>query len=104
MRRGARTLACRADTRVGAWEAEAWTCHHVETLCKLSLLLLAFVSLAAAQVFPGVDWERVEKAESAGYSTEKLNALRAWLKAGNTTAMMVSVGGKSLFEYGVSSL
>jgi len=64
------------------------------------LLSLAFVSVAATQVFPAEDWERVDKPESIGYSSEKLIALRAWLKAGNTTAMMVSVGGQSLFEYG----
>ncbi|MGH9766681.1 MAG: serine hydrolase domain-containing protein, partial [Blastocatellia bacterium] len=53
-----------------------------------------------AAVFPGKDWERIEKAESAGYSSARLQALRGWLQSLDTTAMMVSVGGRSLFEYG----
>ncbi|MBM3789875.1 MAG: serine hydrolase [Acidobacteria bacterium] len=51
-------------------------------------------------VFPGKTWERIEKPEPAGYSSARLDALRAWLGSLDTTAMMVAVGGKSLFEYG----
>ena len=51
-------------------------------------------------VFPGKEWERIEKAESVGYSSARLQALRGWLQSLDTTAMMVSVGGRSLFEYG----
>jgi CubicO group peptidase (beta-lactamase class C family) len=54
----------------------------------------------AAEVFPGKNWERVEKPESVGFSSARLGALRAWLETLDTTAMMVVVGGKSLFEYG----
>jgi CubicO group peptidase (beta-lactamase class C family) len=50
--------------------------------------------------FPGKTWERIEKPESVGYSSARLQALRAWLQSLDTTAMMVSVGGRSLFEYG----
>jgi CubicO group peptidase (beta-lactamase class C family) len=53
-----------------------------------------------AAVFPGKEWERVEKSESVGYSSARLQALRGWLQSLDTTAMMVSVGGRSLFEYG----
>jgi CubicO group peptidase (beta-lactamase class C family) len=49
---------------------------------------------------PGKGWERVEKPESVGYSSARLQAIRIWLESLDTTAMMVSVGGKSLFEYG----
>jgi CubicO group peptidase (beta-lactamase class C family) len=49
--------------------------------------------------FPAADWERV-KPESVGYSTPKLEALRAWLKTQQTTAMLVSAGGRVFFEYG----
>jgi CubicO group peptidase (beta-lactamase class C family) len=55
---------------------------------------------ANAAVFPGKDWERIEKPESAGYSSARLQALRAWVRSLDTTAMLVSVGGRSLFEYG----
>jgi CubicO group peptidase (beta-lactamase class C family) len=51
-------------------------------------------------VFPVKEWERIEKPESAGYSSARLQALRGWLQSLDTTAMMVSVGGRSLFEYG----
>lgn len=51
-------------------------------------------------VFPGKDWERIERPESAGYSSARLHALRSWLQSLDTTAMMVSVGGRSLFDYG----
>lgn len=49
--------------------------------------------------FPGVEWEKV-KPESAGYSTAKLEALRAWLKTQKTTALQVSIRGRVIFEYG----
>jgi CubicO group peptidase (beta-lactamase class C family) len=51
-------------------------------------------------VFPGKDWERIEKPESVGYSSARLQALRGWVQSLDTTAMLVSVGGRSLFEYG----
>lgn len=55
---------------------------------------------SAAQVFPGATWERIEKPESVGFSSARLAALRTWLESLDTTAMMVAVGGRSLFEYG----
>ncbi len=51
-------------------------------------------------VFPGKDWERVEKPESVGYSSTRLQALRSWVQSLDTNAMIVVVGGRSLFEYG----
>lgn len=51
-------------------------------------------------VFPGKEWERIEKPESVGYSSARLEALRGWVQSLDTTAMMVSVGGRTLFEYG----
>ena len=56
------------------------------------------VSMVSA--FPGQAWDKIEKPESVGYSSARLQALRAWLESLDTTAMMVSVGGRSLFEYG----
>ncbi len=68
------------------------------------LLLLAAALLAQtaapARVFPGESWERIEKPESVGFSSVRLEALRAWVKSLDTTALMVVVGGRSLFEYG----
>ncbi len=72
-----------------------------------ALILLASVLLAGAlpaqppaRVCPGESWERIDKPESAGFSSARLEALRGWLKSLDTTAMMVAVGGRSLFEYG----
>lgn len=51
-------------------------------------------------VFPAKDWERIERPESIGYSSARLQALRSWLESLDSTAMMVAVEGRSLFEYG----
>src|SRR3989442_6566182 len=72
-------------------------------MIRLAIAALAFcLSLASASpsVFPGANWERIERPESVGYSSERLQAVRAWVQSLDTTAMMVSVGGRSLFEYG----
>lgn len=74
-------------------------------LCGLlgSLLIYgATPSLAQAppKVFPGTDWERVEKPETVGYSGARLEALRVWLRTYKTTGLLVVVNGKVLFEYG----
>jgi len=55
---------------------------------------------ALTAVVPGVEWQRIEKPEAAGFSAARLEALRGWLASVDTTAMFVSVGGRSLFEYG----
>src|SRR5712692_558047 len=75
-------------------------------LRRLLLLTGCCWGLAAAggpadlkPTFPSAEWERV-KPETIGYSTPKLEALRAWLKTQNTTAMLVSSGGRIFFEYG----
>ena len=50
-------------------------------------------------VFPGVDWQTATP-EAMGFSSARLEALRAWLKAGPTTSMMVVVKGRVIFSYG----
>jgi len=62
-------------------------------------LTLAASTLADELTFPGTDWLKV-KPETIGYSTEKLEILRAWLKTQKTLALHVSIGGKEIFEYG----
>ena len=56
--------------------------------------------VSSAQVFPAGDWARIDRPEAVGYSSARLQALRTWLQALDTTAMMVVVDGRSLFEYG----
>jgi CubicO group peptidase (beta-lactamase class C family) len=53
----------------------------------------------SAPAFPGKDWQLVSP-ESEGYSSKKLEALRAWLAAGPTTAMVIVVHGHMIFSYG----
>lgn len=59
---------------------------------------LAVPSLAPT--FPGAAWDRFTTPEVAGYSSEKLADVRAYVTGLNTTAMLVAVGGRVLFEYG----
>ena len=54
----------------------------------------------AAAHFPGADWERIEKPESIGYSSPRLEAVRAWVRSLDTTSMTVAVGGRVVFAYG----
>lgn len=58
------------------------------------------MSAAPAPVFPGAKWEHAERAETAGYSPQKLAALRNFVESLDTTALMVITGGRVLFEYG----
>lgn len=53
--------------------------------------------------FPGKDWQLVSP-ESEGYSSKKLEALRAWLAAGPSTSMMIVVHGHLIFRYGDTGL
>jgi len=78
------------------------------TLAVVAALLAAFVGRSAhaqtaaapsAPDFPAKDWQLVSP-ESEGYSSTKLEALRAWLAAGPTTAMMIVVHGHMIFSYG----
>lgn len=65
---------------------------------RLACLLIS-VSAFAQIVYPQKDWQRT-KPEDVGYSSAKLEVLRAWLKTQKTTALHVSVQGRVIFEYG----
>lgn len=79
---------------------------YAERIPRVAILLAWLVSAGAAVaqdsklLFPAADWERVTKPEAARFSSAKLGVLQGWLKTQNTTAMMVVVGGRVLFEYG----
>jgi len=58
--------------------------------------LVVFIGLSAAsfaQLTSG-------KAEDVGFSSKRLEAVRGWLQANDTTSMIVAVDGKVVFEYG----
>jgi hypothetical protein len=61
---------------------------------------LASQSKPAAQVFPGATWAKWDRPEDADYKPARLDAVRAWLRAGQTKALFVAVDGKELFSYG----
>ncbi|MBI3682199.1 MAG: serine hydrolase [Acidobacteria bacterium] len=62
--------------------------------------LLLASALCWAQVYPGRQWERIADPASAGYSSRRLESLRSYVQTLDTTALMVVVGGKVLFEQG----
>jgi CubicO group peptidase (beta-lactamase class C family) len=53
----------------------------------------------SGDAYPGAEWEHVQP-EAVGYSSARLEALRAWLKVQATTSMMVVVQGRVIFSYG----
>jgi CubicO group peptidase (beta-lactamase class C family) len=50
--------------------------------------------------YPAAEWKKVDSPEAAGFSSARLEVLRAWLRTQETTCMMVVVSGRVLFEYG----
>src|SRR6267378_7776220 len=50
-------------------------------------------------VVPETMWQSASP-ESVGYSTARLEALRAWVKTDDTTSMLVVVQGRVIFSYG----
>jgi CubicO group peptidase (beta-lactamase class C family) len=50
-------------------------------------------------VFPGREWTAVG-ARTAGTSAQRLDALRGTLRMGQTTGMLVVIGGRVVFDYG----
>jgi CubicO group peptidase (beta-lactamase class C family) len=69
------------------------------------LLVSAAASCLCAQtkitgdVVPGANWQQTSP-ESVGYSSPKLEALRAWLKTQDTAAMVIVIQGRIIFSYG----
>jgi CubicO group peptidase (beta-lactamase class C family) len=57
------------------------------------------VARIAGEVVPAAAWEQTSP-ESVGYSSAKLEALRAWVKTQDTSSMVVVVQGRIIFSYG----
>ena len=51
------------------------------------------------EVVPAAEWERTS-AESVGFSSAKLEVVRAWLKTQDTGSMVIVVQGRVIFSYG----
>ena len=68
----------------------------------LTALLLPLIALPAAaqHVYPGAEWERITDPATVGYDPARLEALHEHVDSLPTTAVMVVVGGRVLFEHG----
>ena len=74
-------------------------------LLLVAALFLSLASPSVAQdgrgaVFPDDEWVRIDDPASAGYSARGLERARLYTEDQNTTAVMVVVGGRVLWEYG----
>ena len=69
------------------------------TTCASSGSTRAEASVASA-IFPGAEWEGIERPESVGWTTADLDSVRARLSQLSTTGFMAVVGGRVLMEYG----
>lgn len=69
-------------------------------LAPLAIVAVLASPLRSQPAVPGSEWESIAKPESVGFSSERLAALRAFVSTLDTTAMMVVVGGRTLFTYG----
>ncbi len=75
---------------------------------RAALVVVLGVSLSVSSpivatevpVYPAAHWDRLADPAAAGYSAARLDALSETLRAGQTTGMLVAVGGRVLFEYG----
>ena len=57
-------------------------------------------STAAGPVFPGAEWERIDRPESVGWSSEGLRRVEERLAELPSTGLMAVVGGRVMYEYG----
>jgi CubicO group peptidase (beta-lactamase class C family) len=73
--------------------------HVFLVLLAASLAVPATHAQATDTSSPRSNWEAVSP-ESVGYSSLRFNALTAYLKTEYTTAMMVAVHGKVIYQYG----
>src|SRR5689334_2230436 len=64
------------------------------------VLCLVSVALAAQSAFPGKEWLKAGKPETAGFSSARLASLTPFLESLDTSAMMVISGGRVVYEYG----
>jgi CubicO group peptidase (beta-lactamase class C family) len=76
----------------------------VASLSVIASLLASFVTSsasaqAAGNTSPGANWETVNR-ESISFSSARLDALTTLLKSEYTTAMLVAVHGKVIYQYG----
>jgi len=78
---------------------------HTSGWIALAVSLFCFTAPSTSQTTsqqpanPSAAWQTIQP-EDVGYSSARLEALHAWLKTGQTSAMIVVVHGKIIFQYG----
>ena len=77
-----------------------WLTEVVCSAMVLSVSLPALQTHDTAAIFPQKQWQAIDSPESVGFSSKRLDAIRAWMASLDTTAMMVVVGGRTLMTYG----
>jgi CubicO group peptidase (beta-lactamase class C family) len=68
-------------------------------ICFTAQCVKSQTNPATTDVVPQREWLTASP-EAEGYSSKKLEALRAWLKTEDTTSMVVVVKGRIIFSYG----
>lgn len=66
----------------------------------LAVLATPMCAVAETNDSPGTGWKPLPNREEASFSSSRLHALTDLLKTEHTTAMLVAVHGKILFQYG----
>ena len=82
--------------------------HRLFKLFRPLLIAVVLASCASAPaqydtraaVYPDTAWQQIDRPETVGWSSARLEQLRAKLATLPTTGMMAIVGGRVLFEYG----
>jgi CubicO group peptidase (beta-lactamase class C family) len=74
-------------------------CHHIFLFFLLTAICLPSLSQSPSSNNPAGNWQTVAP-ESEGFSSARLEILRAWLKTEPTSSMMVIMNGKVIFSYG----
>ncbi len=70
-------------------------------LAAICLPAMAAAPIAAGEaVFPQETWERWESPEAAGFTTGGLERIESWLKAQDTTGLVITINGKIAYEHG----
>jgi CubicO group peptidase (beta-lactamase class C family) len=69
-------------------------------LAVMALMVPVMLPASGRDVFPEAAWTRIEDPREVGSNAARLEELRAVVGRGQTTGMMVVVGGRVLFELG----
>src|SRR4029453_6823313 len=97
-RRSFRALFIVAIVAAVLWIAATF---HLRSLVSIATpIVFGQASTASRPVFPGLQWDHIGDPKSSGYCQDQLDLVTARVKELPTTAMVVVVGGRVLWDYG----